>query len=52
MAEKYMNPHDLCSKAEISYASYHRIMAKGSYKITTLDKIAKGLDVNAADIFE
>ncbi|MDE7309113.1 MAG: helix-turn-helix transcriptional regulator [Lachnospiraceae bacterium] len=52
MAEKCMNPYDLCSKAEISYASYRRIMTKGGCKIATLGKIANALDVNVTDILE
>lgn len=50
MAEKCMNPYDLCSAAEISYASYRRIMKAGGCKIATLGKIAKALDCNVTEI--
>ena len=50
MAEKCMNPYNLCSAAEISYASYRRIMKAGGCKIATLGKIAKALDCNVTEI--
>ena len=50
MAEICMNPYDLCSAAEISYASYRRIMKAGGCKIATLGKIAKALDCNVTEI--
>lgn len=50
MAEKCMNPYDLCSAAGISYASYRRIMKAGGCKIATLGKIAKALDCNVTEI--
>ena len=50
MAEKCMNPYNLCSAAEISYASYRRIMKAGGCKIATLGKIAKALDCNVTGI--
>lgn len=52
MAKKCMNPYDLCSAAEISYASYRRIMVKGGCKIATLGKIAKALGVDVIEIIE
>lgn len=52
MAEKCMNPYDLCSAAGISYASYRRIMVKGGCKIATLGKIAKALDCGVTEIIE
>lgn len=52
MAKKCMNPYDLCSAADISYATYRRIMAQGGCKIATLGKIAAALDVNVTDIIE
>lgn len=52
MAEKCMNPYDLCSKAEISYASYRRIMKIGGCKLATLGKIAKALECDVAEILE
>lgn len=50
MAEKCMNPYDLCSKAGISYASYRRIMKQGGCKIATLGKLAQALDCNVTEI--
>ena len=52
MAENCMNPYDLCSKAEISYTSYRRIMKEGGYKLATLGKIAKALGCKVTDILE
>lgn len=52
MAEKCMNPYDLCSSAGISYASYRRIMREGGCKIATLGKIAKALEVKPGEIIE
>lgn len=52
MAEKCMNPYDLCSAAGISYASYRRIMRAGGCKIATLGKIAKALDCKVTEIIE
>ena len=50
MAERLMNPYDLCSKAEISYASYQRIVKTGSCKIATLGRMANALDVFVSDL--
>ena len=50
MAEKCMNPYDLCSAAGISYTSYRRIMKQGGCKIATLGKIAKALGVDVKEI--
>ncbi len=50
MARKEMNPYDLCSKANISYASYRRIIKMGVCKIATLGKIAKALSVDVTEI--
>ena len=52
MAEKCMNPYDLCSAAGISYASYRRIMKQGGCKIATLGKLAKALTCKVTDIIE
>lgn len=52
MAEKLMNPYDLCSKAEISYQSYQRIVKTGSCKIATLGKLAAALDVGVTELLE
>lgn len=52
MAEKCMNPYDLCSKANISYASYRRIISKGGCKIATIGRIAKALEVPVTSILE
>ena len=52
MAERFMNPYDLCSKAEISYASYQRIVKTGSCKIATLGKIANAMEVKVTDLLE
>lgn len=52
MAEKCMNPYDLCSKAGISYPSYRRIMKMGGCKLATLGKIAQALNCSVADIIE
>ena len=50
MAEKCMNPYDLCSKAGISYASYRRIMKQGGCKIATLGKLAQALGCKVTEI--
>lgn len=50
MAEKCMNPYDLCSKAGISYAAYGRIMKQGGCKIATLGKIAGALECKVTEI--
>lgn len=52
MAERCMNPYDVCSKAEITYPSYQRIIKTGNCKLSTLGKIAKALDVSVTDIIE
>lgn len=52
MAEKCMNPYDLCSTAGISYASYRRIMKEGGCKIATLGKIARSLNCKVTEIIE
>lgn len=52
MAERCMNPYDLCRTAGISYASYRRIMVKGGCKIATLGKIAKALSCGETEIIE
>ncbi|MGN0355027.1 MAG: helix-turn-helix domain-containing protein [Muricoprocola sp.] len=52
MAEKKMNPYDLCSAADISYATYRRIMKVGNCKIATLGKLASALGVKVTDILE
>ena len=50
MAEKVMNPYDLCSKSGISYQGYQRLMRSGNCKIATLGKLAAGLEVSVIDI--
>lgn len=50
MAERCMNPYDVCSKAEISYPSYQRIIKTGCCKLSTLGKLAKALDVPVTEI--
>ena len=50
MARNTMNPYDLCSRAQISYASYRRIMKEGNCKIATLGKIANALGVDVTEI--
>ena len=52
MARKAMNPYDLCSAADISYAAYRRIMKEGGCKIATLGKIAQALGVDVTEIIE
>jgi DNA-binding Xre family transcriptional regulator len=52
MAEKFMNPYDLCSKADISYPSYQRIVKCGNCKIATLGKLAAALGVSVTEILE
>ena len=52
MAEKCMNPYDLCSKAGISYTTYLKIMKKGGCKIATLGKLAQALECGVLDIIE
>ena len=50
MAERCMNPYDVCSKAEISYPSYQRIIKTGNCKLSTLGRIAKALNVSVTAI--
>lgn len=52
MARKKMNPYDLCSAANISYAAYRRIIKSGGCKIATLGKIATALGVDVTEILE
>ena len=52
MAERCMNPYDLCSKAGISYQAYQRIIKTGGCKLSTLGKIAKALNVDVTAIIE
>lgn len=52
MAEKKMNPYDLCSAADISYATYRRIMKIGNCKLATLGKLAIALGVKVTDILK
>lgn len=52
MAEKCMNPYDLCNAAGISYASYRRIMKQGGCKLATLGKISQALDCKVTEIIE
>ncbi len=52
MAEKCMNPYDLCGKAEISYAAYRRIMKTGGCKLATLGKLAQALECGVMEIVE
>ena len=52
MAERFMNPYDLCSAAGISYPSYRRIMKSGSCKLSTLGKLANALKVDITEILE
>lgn len=52
MARKKMNPYDLCSAADISYAAYRRIIKSGGCKIATLGKIATALGVDVTEILE
>ena len=50
MARHCMNPYDLCSKAQISYPSYLRIMKVGGCKLATLGRIARALNVDVTEI--
>lgn len=52
MAERCMNPYDLCSAAGISYASYRRIIKAGGCKLATTGRIAKALGVDVTEILE
>lgn len=52
MAELCMNPYDLCSKANISYYSYQRILKTGTCKLATLGKIAKALNATITEIIK
>lgn len=52
MAELCMNPYDICSKADIAYPTYQRIIKTGNCKIATLGKIAKALNVSVTEIIE
>ena len=52
MAEKLMNPYDLCSKAGISYTAYLKIMKGGGCKIATLGRLAHALECGVTDIIE
>ncbi len=52
MAEKCMNPYDLCTKADMHYQSYQRLIKTKNCKIATLGKIAKALGVSVTDILK
>lgn len=52
MAEKCMNPYDLCEKAGINYQSYQRLIRTENCKIATLGKIAKALGVTVVEILK
>ena len=52
MAERCMNPYDLCRAAGISYPSYRRILKNGNCKIGTLGKIAAALHCEVLDIVD
>lgn len=52
MAERCMDPYDICNKAKISYQAYQRIIKTGNCRLSTLGKIANALDVPVTDIIE
>ena len=52
MAEKCMNPYDLCSRAGISYTTYYKIMKNKGCKVVTLGKIAQALNCVVTEILE
>lgn len=52
MADKCMDPYDLCEKAGISYSSYQRIMRGGGCKLSTLGKLSDAIGVSVANIIE
>lgn len=53
MAERELNPYDLCKSSGVSYQAYLRI-SKGQTKPkpATIGKIAKALNVNVKDLLE
>jgi hypothetical protein len=51
MANKCMNPLNLCDMAEISYQTYQRILRHNA-KPATIGKIAKALNVDVAVLIE
>ena len=45
MAERCMNPYDVCRKAGISYQTFRKVHNGMKCKPTTIGKIAKALEV-------
>lgn len=52
LAERCMNPCDLCKAAGIQYQTYRRIVNTGKCKAATIGKIAKALGVSARDLVD
>ena len=52
LAERCMNPYDLCKAAGIQYQTYRRIMNTGKCKTATIGKIAKALDMSVKDLVD
>lgn len=52
MARNKVNPYDLCEKAEICYASYHRIVSGRKCKPATVGRLASALQVDVVEILE
>ena len=52
LAERCMNPYDLCKAAGIQYQTYRRILTNGKCKMATIGKIAKALDMSVKDLMD
>ena len=52
LAERCMNPYDLCKAAGIQYQTYRRIISTGKCKMATIGKIAKVLNMSVRDLAE
>lgn len=50
MAERCLDPYDLCTRARISYPSYQRLIKSENCKLSTLGKLAKALEVGVTEI--
>lgn len=50
MANKCMNPYDLCKTVNIQYQTYRRLASGNECKPATVGKIAKALEVRVEDL--
>lgn len=52
LAERCMNPYDLCKAAGIQYQTCRRIISAGKCKMATIGKIAKALNMSVKDLVD